>query len=88
MRYYHATWSHDRPDEPVWMAYEVTEDGKVPRMVEHFALGWTDRREATREDCESLLDGAFDPPEFEADATVTLREIAAEEFLSLWDRDP
>ena len=30
-------------------------------MIEHFAVGWTDYREASQEEAESLLDGTFDP---------------------------
>lgn len=85
MKHYHATWTHDRPDEPVWMAYEVAEDRTVLRMVERFAIGWTDYRDAAREDSPSLLDQPFDPSDMDLDATMTLREITAEEFEALWD---
>jgi hypothetical protein len=83
MKHFRATWTHDRPDEPVWMAYEVSEDGRVTRMIEHFAVGWTDYREAAREESESLIDQAFDPAAFD-DPSMTLREITAEEFEGRW----
>jgi hypothetical protein len=83
VKHYHATWTHDRPDDPVWMAYEVTDEGQVTRLIEHFAVGWTDYREAAREDCESLVDGPFEPSAFEGDA-MTLREITPEWFAGLW----
>ncbi len=83
MKYYHATWAHDLPDEPVWMAYEVSEEGHVLRMIERFAVGWTDYREAAREEAESLIDRAFDPSAFEQDS-MTLREITPDWFEGLW----
>lgn len=83
MKHYHATWVHDRPDDPVWMAYEVTDDGRVTRMVERFAVGWTDYREAAREEAESLIDQPFDPAAFE-DEAMTLREITPDWFAGLW----
>ncbi|EYD77351.1 hypothetical protein Rumeso_01058 [Rubellimicrobium mesophilum DSM 19309] len=83
MKYYHAAWTHDLPDEPVWMAYEVSEDGNVTRMVEHFAVGWTDYRMATREECENLIDQPFDPAAFDEEA-MTLREITPDWFAGLW----
>ncbi len=86
MKYYHATWSHAVPDEPVWMAYEVSDEGHVLRMVEHFAIGWTDYREAWREESESLIDAPFDPAGFGTDDAPTLREITAAEFETLWDQ--
>ena len=83
MKHYHATWVHDRPDDPVWMAYEVSDEGHVTRMIEHFAVGWTDYRSAAQEDCQSLIDQPFDPAAFE-DGAMTLREITADWFAGLW----
>ncbi len=83
MTYYHATWAHDLPDEPAWMAYEVSDEGHVTRMIEHFAVGWTDYREAVREEVESLIEAEFDPAAFDDDS-MTLREITAEWFGGLW----
>ena len=83
MKHYHATWAHDLPDEPVWMAYEVSDEGHVTRMIEHFAVGWTDYREASQEEAESLLDRAFDPAAFDQDG-MTLREITEDWFAGLW----
>jgi len=83
LKHYHATWVHDRPDDPVWMAYEVSDEGHVTRMIEHFAVGWTDYRSAVQEESESLTDGPFDPAAFE-DGSMTLREITADWFAGLW----
>ena len=37
--YLHCTWTHDFPDDPVEIFYEITPDRGVPRMVECFADG-------------------------------------------------
>ena len=86
MPYYHSTWTHDSPDDPVWMAYEVTDERNVVRLIEHFALGWTDYREAAQEECVSLLDRPFEPSEADLDPTVTVEEITAEAFEALWSK--
>ncbi len=83
MKHYRATWDHDLPDEPVWTAYEVTDEGRVLRMIEHFAVGWTDYREAAAEDCESLVEPAFDPSAFGGPG-ATLLEITPDWFAGLW----
>ena len=83
MKYYHVTWAHDLPGEPVRMAYEVSDEGHVTRMIEHFAVGWTDYREAAREESESLIDQPFDPAAF-GDAAISLREITSDWFAGLW----
>ncbi|MBP1806109.1 hypothetical protein [Rubellimicrobium aerolatum] len=84
MLHYHLTWTDPRPDEPDWMACEVSEEGHVTRLVEHFALGWTDWREATREERDSLWADPFAPPG--PDDGVALREIAPEDFEALWNQ--
>jgi hypothetical protein len=78
MKYYHGTWTHKLPDQPDWMAYEVSDEGAVLRMIEHFALGWADYRDASLEGSSSLVDQAFDPASFALDETMALREIAAD----------
>ena len=83
MKHYHVTWTHDLPDEPVWMAYEVAGDGLVTRMIEHFAVGWTDYREAAQEESESLIDHPFDAAPFQ-DPSMSLREITPDWFAGLW----
>jgi hypothetical protein len=85
MRYWLATWTEAPPDEPIWMALEVEEDGSVPRLVEHFELGWTGTRDARSEESDSLLDEPFDPEDAQGDPNLSLREIPAETFAALWE---
>ena len=84
MKHYRCTWAQAEPDQPDWMACKVTEDGHVIRLIEHFAVGWTDYRDAAREDCVSLSNRAFDPSELALDEALTLEEIAPEAFEALW----
>ena len=50
MKHYHLRWSEPADDHPDWIACEVSDDGHVLRTVEHFAMGWADYRDATREE--------------------------------------
>ena len=88
MEYFYGTWAHDHPDYPVWMAYEVNQDRDVVRMIEHFADGRTDYREAALEGWRSLSDQPFDGPDFEFDEPgLTFAGMTAEVFEGLWRED-
>lgn len=37
--YFQTDWTHDRPDDPVWIMYEVDPEGRVLRTIHGFADG-------------------------------------------------
>ncbi len=85
MRYFLGTWAHDSPDDPVRMAYEVTEDRAVLRRIESFPDGRTECETAADQGLVSLVHGDCDVSSFELnDLTMTLTEITAQEFERLW----
>jgi hypothetical protein len=85
MRYWLVLWHQTSPDLPIWMFYEVTEDGFVPRMIEHYPDGRTDRRIAAAEGAPSLVHSNFYDPDIDpADPEFTTIEVSAEEFARRW----
>lgn len=84
MKHYHLRWTQAPADHPDWMALEVTEDGQVLRQIEHFAMGWADYRDATREDVPNLWDRPFVAAEASAEPGLALHEVTAEKFGALW----
>ncbi len=85
MTYFYGTWEHDFPDDPVWMAYEVTSDGAVVRRIESFPSGRTEYETAADEGVVSLIDTTFDLTTFDlSDPTMSLVEITAQVFEELW----
>jgi hypothetical protein len=85
VKHYIVTWAHNYPDDPVWMAYEVTDNGGVVRLIERFPNGRTELRNAAEEGCRNLLDAPFIPSEFDpSHPTVTLTEVTGEVFDHFW----
>ena len=37
--YFRTDWTHERPDDPIWVMYEVAPDGRVLRTMHAFADG-------------------------------------------------
>jgi hypothetical protein len=85
MDYWLVHWSHSSPDDPVWMAYEVTDDKAVPRMIEHYADGRTDRLRVEDQGGPSLVHGDFEIELTDSDEFTTT-EISAEEFERRWNK--
>ena len=84
MKHYHLRWSAAADDHPDWIACEVSDDGHVLRTVEHFAMGWADYCDATREEVQSLWDRPFNAEEIRQDGTLALHETTPEKFEALW----
>jgi hypothetical protein len=84
MKHYHLRWTQAAPDHPDWMACEVSDEGRVLRAIEHFAMGWADYRDAARDGVPSLWDQSFDPAVVGQDGGPRLHEITPEKFQALW----
>jgi hypothetical protein len=86
MKYIKVKWTHDLPDEPVWLYSELNDDLWETRKVEIFPDGTAgfasqaERAGTTQLSVEPL------PPfgEIASDPQFDLVEIASQEFEDVW----
>ena len=85
MKYWLVHWHQTNPAFPVWTVCEVTDDGSVPRMIEHYSDGRTDCLSAAEEGAPSMVHGDFYDPDVDpTDPEFTTLEISADEFARRW----
>jgi len=85
MRYWLVHWHQTSPDFPTLIIYEVTDDGFVPRMIEQYQDGRTDRLSAAAQGAPSLVHMDFYDPDMDMTGPeFTSLEVSAEEFARRW----
>ncbi len=93
VRYMRLDWSHEQPDAPDCLVFEVEPDGRVTRMMHLFEDGRFGLFDAAEEGRDSLVDGSFyeiwgwlqpGVPTTQEGETVTLTQAFPDAFEELW----